>query len=149
MVRMTMPKRRVTYVVLLLITIPVGLAWRMVPLGLSPFWLKYGGSALWAMALYWLIAVCLPRLSVVGLGCLAAAVAAVVEFSRLWRVPASDAFRLTLAGRLLLGRYFSLKNIAAYWVAIAVAALLNRWLVRSDGSNRRLRRERNIRGVAS
>jgi hypothetical protein len=149
MVRMTMPKRRVTYVVLLLITIPVGLAWRMVPLGLSPFWLKYGGSALWAMALYWFIAVCLPRLSVVGLGCLAAAVAAVVEFSRLWRVPALDAFRLTLAGRLLLGRYFSLKNIAAYWVAIAVAALLNRWLVRSDGSNRRLRRERNIRGVAS
>ena len=76
-----MPKRRVTYAVLLLITIPVGLAWRMAPLGLSPFWFKYGGSALWAMALYWLIAVCLPRLSAVGLACLTAAVAAVVEFS--------------------------------------------------------------------
>ena len=129
-----MPKRRVTYVVLLLITIPVGLAWRMVPLGLSPFWLKYGGSALWAMALYWLIAVCLPRLSAVGLACLTAAVAAVVEFSRLWSVPAVDAFRLTLAGRLLLGRYFSLNNIAAYWLAIARAALLDQWLVRRDGS---------------
>jgi hypothetical protein len=131
---MWMPKRRVTYAVLLLITIPVGLAWRMVPLGLSPFWFKYGGSALWAMALYWLIAVCLPELSAAGLACLAASVAAVVEFSRLWRVPALDAFRLTLAGRLLLGRYFSLKNIAAYWVAIALAAFLDRWLVRSDGS---------------
>ena len=129
-----MPKRRVTYAVLLLITIPVGLAWRMAPLGLSPFWFKYGGSALWAMALYWLLAVCLPRLSVVGLAFLAGAVAAVVEFSRLWRVPAVDAFRLTLAGRLLLGRYFSLKNIAAYWLAIALAALLDRWLVRRGGS---------------
>jgi hypothetical protein len=41
-----------------------------------------------------------------------------------------DAFRLTLAGRLLLGRFFSLKNIAVYWLAIALAALLDRWLVR-------------------
>jgi hypothetical protein len=131
---MWMPKRRVTYAVLLLITIPIGLAWRMVALGLSPFWFKFGGSALWAMALYWLIAVCLTGLSAAGLACLAAAVATVVEFSRLWRVPALDAFRLTLAGRLLLGRYFSLKNIAAYWAAIALAAFLDRWLVRSDGS---------------
>jgi hypothetical protein len=134
MVRMTMPKRRVTYAVLLLITIPVGLAWRMVPLGLSPFWFKYGGSALWAVALYWLIAVSLPRLSAVGLAILAAAVAALVEFSRLWQVAAVDAFRLTLAGRLLLGRYFSLKNIVAYWVAIALAAILDRWLIRSGES---------------
>ena len=134
MVRMTIPKRRATHAVLLLIAVSAGLAWRMVPLGLSPFWFKYGGSALWAMALYWLIAVCLPGLSAAGLACLAAAVAAVVEFSRLWRVPAVDAFRLTLAGRLLLGRYFSLKNIAAYWLAIAMAALLDLWLVRRDGS---------------
>ena len=129
---MTIPKRRITYAVLMLITIAVGLAWRMVPLGLSPFWFKYGGSALWAMALYWLIAACVPRLSAVGVGFLAAAVAALVEFSRLWHVAAVDAFRLTLAGRLLLGRFFSLKNIAAYWIAILLAGLLDRWLVRRD-----------------
>ena len=131
---MTIPKRRIAYAVLMLTTVVAGLAWRMVPLGLSPFWFKYGGSALWAMAVYWLIAACLPRLSTVGLGCLAAVVAAVVEFSRLWHVAAVDAFRLTLAGRLLLGRFFSLKNIAAYWMAILLAGLLDRWLVRRDGS---------------
>jgi len=129
---MTIPKRRITYAVLMLITIAVGLAWRMVPLGLSPFWFKYGGSALWAIAVYWLIAACLPRLSAVGLGCLAAIVAVVVEFSRLWHMAAVDAFRLTLAGRLLLGRFFSLKNIVAYWIAIVLAGLLDRWLVRRD-----------------
>ena len=129
---MTIPKRRITYAVLMLITIAVGLAWRMVPLGLSPFWFKYGGSALWAMALYWMIAACLPRLCAVGLGCLAAIVAVVVEFSRLWHMAAVDAFRLTLAGRLLLGRFFSLKNIVAYWIAIVLAGLLDRWLVRRD-----------------
>jgi hypothetical protein len=130
MVRMWMPKLRVTYAVLLLLTITLGLAWRMVPLGLSPFWFKYGGSALWAMALYWFLAFCLPRLSAESLAFLSASVAAVVEFSRLWSVPTVDAFRLTLAGRLLLGRYFSLKNIVAYWVAIALAALLDSWLIR-------------------
>ena len=133
MVRMAIAKRRVTYAVLLLITVVAGLVWRMVPLGLSPFWFKYGGSALWAMAVYWLIAACLPRLSAVGLSCVAGVVAAVVEFSRLWHVAAVDAFRVTLAGQLLLGRFFSLKNIAAYWVAIALAGLLDRWLVRRDG----------------
>ena len=132
MVRMAIAKRRVTYAVLLLITVVAGLVWRMVPLGLSPFWFKYGGSALWAMAVYWLIAACLPRLSAVGLSCVAGVVAAVVEFSRLWHVAAVDAFRLTLAGRLLLGRFFSLKNIVAYWIAIVLAGLLDRWLVRRD-----------------
>ena len=126
-------QRRGSYALLLLITVPVGLAWRMMPLGLPPFWFKYGGSALWAMALYWLIAICFPGMSVASLTCLAAVVAAAVEFSRLWRVPAVDAFRLTLAGRLLLGRYFSLKKIAAYWVAIALAASLDRWLERRSG----------------
>jgi hypothetical protein len=139
-VRMTIAKRRVTYTVLLLISVVAGLVWRLVPLDLSPFWFKYGGSALWAMALYWLIAICLPRLSAAGLSCLAGVVAAVVEFSRLWHVPSIDGFRLTLAGRLLLGRYFSLKNIAAYWLAIALAAVLDRWLVRSGSrSERQLR----------
>jgi hypothetical protein len=54
----------------------------------------------------------------------------VLEFSRLWHLSTLDAFRLTLAGRLLLGRYFSLKNIVAYWVGIGLAAALDRWLVR-------------------
>jgi len=52
--------------------------------------------------------------------------AAAVEFSRLLHTPAFDAFRLTFAGRFLLGRFFSLKNIAAYWLVIALTASLDR-----------------------
>jgi hypothetical protein len=40
--------------------------------------------------------------------------------------PGIDAFRVTLAGKLLLGRFFSAWDIVAYWVAIAVAAALDR-----------------------
>jgi hypothetical protein len=42
-----------------------------------------------------------------------------------------DAFRLTLPGMILLGRFFSVRDIVAYWVAIGAAA----WL---DGRIRRL-----------
>jgi len=125
-----MAGRRVAYAGLLLVTIAAGLAWRILPLGFSFFWFKYGGSVLWAVALYWLIALGFPRYRSVGIGVSAAVVAAVLEFSRLWHVGAVDAFRLTLAGRLLLGRYFSVKNILAYWVGIALAVAVDEWAVR-------------------
>ena len=129
---MTMPRRRATYLLLLLITIPLGLAWRMVPLGLSPFFFKYGGSVLWAVALYWLTAACLPQRSSGALAAIAALVAAGLEFSRLWHTPAMDAFRITLAGRILLGRYFSLKNVAAYCLAIGLMALWDEVFLRKS-----------------
>lgn len=132
-----MPRRRITYVLLLLITVPLGLVWRMAPLGLSPFSFKYGGSVLWAMALYWLIATCQPKLGSGTRATVAAAIATALEFSRLWHTSIMDAFRMTLAGRILLGRYFSLKNIAAYWLAIGLTALLDEWVMRREIERRR------------
>ena len=125
-----MAGRRWVYAGLLVGTIAAGLAWRVLPLGFSFFWFKYGGSVLWAVALYWLMALGFPRNRSVGLAVTAGVVAAVLEVSRLWHVATLDAFRLTLAGRLLLGRYFSLKNIVAYWVGIALAAAVDAWVVR-------------------
>jgi hypothetical protein len=104
----------------------------MVPLGLSPFFFKYGGSVLWAVALYWLTAACLPQRSSGALAAIAALVAAGLEFSRLWHTPAMDAFRITLAGRILLGRYFSLKNVAAYCLAIGLMALWDEVFLRKS-----------------
>jgi hypothetical protein len=120
-----MPTRRISTLTLLFLTIPLGIAWRTLPLHLSPFFFKYGGSVLWAIALYWFIAALLPKVTPTALAVLSALTASLLELSRLWHDPATDAFRITLAGRLLLGRFFSPKNIAAYWLAIALAALLD------------------------
>ena len=120
---------RVIYM-LLMMTIPLGLAWRMVPLGLSPFIFKYGGSMLWAAALYWFLAACLPRLGSLAVAWMAAASAVSLEFSRRWHPATIDAFRVSLAGRILLGRYFSLRNIVAYLLAIALVALIDEMLLR-------------------
>ncbi len=113
------------------ITLVAGLVWRLAPLGLPQFLYKYGGSVLWAAMVYWLFAAMLPRLPVSRLAVSACLFAAVVELSRLYHAPALDAFRVTLAGRLLLGRFFSGWNIVAYWLAIGCAAVVDRvWITR-------------------
>jgi hypothetical protein len=122
--------RSATCAFIALALIPIGVAWRMAPLGLPPFLYKYGGSVLWAAMVYWLIAALLPRVATAKVALVAALVAAVVEFSRLIHTPALDAFRITLAGKLILGRFFSLRDIVAYWLAIVAAAVIDAQWVR-------------------
>ena len=101
------------------------------PIGLPWFFYKYLGSILWAIAL------CIgfsPRFSP---NCCPIAVwlnslwrsPLCVEFSRLVPIAPIDAFRLTFAGKMLLGRYFSVKNIAAYILAIVIAATLDHFFI--------------------
>jgi hypothetical protein len=56
-------------------------------------------------------------------------IATLLEFSRLVPITPVDAFRLTFAGKILLGRYFSVKNIVAYVLAIAITASFDNSLV--------------------
>jgi hypothetical protein len=121
--------RRSTTLALLLITIPIGLAIRLLPLHLPWFLYKYLGSTLWAVALYWFLATFLPKLRPIAIATIAITVATVLELSRLIPIAPIDAFRLTFAGKILLGRYFSIKNIAAYTFAIALTAALDNSLV--------------------
>lgn len=117
--------RRLACFALCLVTVPVGIAWRMAPLHLPPFAFKYGGSALWAAAVYWAIAFLFPRWRAVRLGIVAALVALIVELAKLIFWPPLDRFRETLAGKLLLGRYFTIGAIVAYWLTIALVALVD------------------------
>jgi hypothetical protein len=100
-----------------MVTIPAGILWRHLPL---PFFAwKYGGSALWTVALYFFIAALAPRLHPVWVALIGLLLSTLVELSRLVDQPVLNAFRQTLVGRLTLGRYFSLRDIAAYWITIA------------------------------
>ncbi len=117
--------RRLITAALTLATVLTGLIWRMAPLHLPFFLWKYGGSALWAIAVYWMIAFLLPNVRPITLAALACLFALAVELSRLIQWPPLEAFRLTLAGRLILGSIFSPRNILAYWLAIFAAASLD------------------------
>ena len=124
-------RRSITTLILLLLTIPIGLAVRFLPLHLPWFLYKYLGSALWAIALYWFLAALLPKLRPQALAAIATIIATLLELSRLIPIAPIDAFRLTFAGQILLGRYFSIKNIVAYILAITVTAALDHFFFTS------------------
>jgi len=116
----------------MVVTVGLGLAVRFAPLGLPAPIVKYGGSALWALMIYGVVSTLLPRWPLLSVALAAGAIATAVEFFKLYRSPGMDAFRHTLPGVLLLGRYFSVRDIAAYWIAICVGALVDRRLRRND-----------------
>jgi len=122
--------RRNQSLLLAAITIPCGLLWRFAPLHLPPLLLKYGGSAFYAIEVYWLYAAALLHARTLTLALAAILTSAAIEFFKLFRNPVLDAFRLTLPGKLLLGRFFSIGALIAYTVAIAAVALLDFGLLR-------------------
>jgi hypothetical protein len=100
-----------------------GLIWRLAPLGLPIFWLRYGGGALWGAMVFCLVAAGRPqRFGRVACLTVASAIAIGAEAFRLYHAPALDAFRETLAGALLLGRIFSPANVVAYELGVVLAA---------------------------
>jgi hypothetical protein len=124
-------RRSAVCALILLVTIPIGLAVRLLPLGLPWFLYKYLGSVLWAIALYWFLAALLSKLRLRAVATIAILIATLLEFSRLVPIAPIDAFRLTLPGKILLGRFFSIKNIAAYILAIALTATLDHLFIES------------------
>ena len=106
-------------------TVMLGLGVRFAHVGLPWGVSKYGGSALWALAVYWVVSWLVPGRA----GVLASlAVTAGVEVGKLWHTAGLDGFRETIWGKLLLGRVFSWWDIAAYWLAIGLAAGLEGWI---------------------
>lgn len=100
--------------------------------GLPYFLVKYGGSVIWGAMVFFVVAFVLGRRDVRLLALVAVVVAVASEFFRLYHTPDLDAFRLTLAGQLLLGRIFSWWNILAYAAGIGLAAFFEWRFTRLD-----------------
>jgi hypothetical protein len=96
-------------------------------LGLPSFIVKYGGSALWGTMVFFLVAIIAADLPPLHIALISASIAIGVELFRLVHAPWLDAFRLTAAGALLLGRIFSLWNMLAYGLGIVLAMWLDRF----------------------
>lgn len=116
-----------------------GLALRLygLGLGLPVFVVKYGGSMLWGAMVFFLAAIAASRLSRPNIALVSAVIAVCVELFRLVHAPWLDAFRLTMAGALLLGRIFSPWNMLAYGIGIMLAMLLDRLASPPPGQLRR------------
>jgi hypothetical protein len=119
------PRPLVLSFVLMTVTMISGLVIRFVHFGLPPIVVKYGGSMLWSLMIYWIVSSLLQSSRLCSVALLAAGITTSVEFFKLYHTPALDAFRLTLPGILLLGRFFSAWDILAYWLAISAGVLMD------------------------
>ena len=119
----------------LFLSIPLGLLCRFVPLGLPYVIVKYGGSFLWAAAIYWCIALIAAGQHPSTIAAMAAVSSVAVEFIKRIQSPGLDTFRGTVAGKLLLGRHFSYVDIAVYLCAILCAMWIDsRTILRRSAS---------------
>lgn len=124
----TAQRSRLRVLILLAAIIASGLLLRRFgpSLGLPFIVVKYGGSLLWGAMVYVVLTFIAHRRPATHLATLAALIAAGVELFRLYHTPWLDAFRLTTPGALLLGRVFSLWNLAAYGLGILLGCLADR-----------------------
>ena len=118
-------------VALMIVTVVSGLAIRFAHLGQTAWVAKFGGSALWAAMIYWVLSTAIPSWRIPRSAFISGMVATAVELLKLYDPPWMDAFRRTLAGIILLGRIFNPWDIAVYWIAILAAAALDHGLRRS------------------
>ena len=122
---------------MMLLLIPLGLVCRFVPIGLPLLIVKYGGSFLWAATVYWFIAFFLSRQRPFALGLVAIVITAAVEFFKRVQSPELDSIRNTFFGKVILGRYFSYRDIAVYWFAVFCCV----WIDHSAIHNRNASKE--------
>ena len=115
---------RVRYFALALATIIVGLLVHTQGNALGSVSRDVLGDALWGAMIVWLVSVAAPQARLAFRIIAAYLVCVTVEVSQLFHTPALDAVRATFVGRLVLGSGFDPRDLAAYALGIAVAALL-------------------------
>jgi len=79
-------RRLAIYGGLMVVTLVLGLMLRFAPLGLPAFVVKYAGSTMWALMIYWVLAFGLRRWGPGRVMVLAGVIATAVEFLKLYRV---------------------------------------------------------------
>jgi hypothetical protein len=82
------------------------------------------GDALWAAMMTWWISAAMPRHRLRTRAQLALAISFAVEFSQMVRLPWLDSLRATTIGHLLLGSGYDPRDLAAYAVGVAAAAIV-------------------------
>lgn len=105
-------------------TIALGLLWRSHRLPIPPVVAKYGGDALWALMIFFLVRAVNPRLSLRAGSAWALAICWLVEFSQIYRAPWIESIRHTRLGHLVLGSTFNSPDLLAYVVGVGLGALL-------------------------
>jgi hypothetical protein len=119
-----MTRNRLAYLGLLAVTIVAGLASRRYGEYLPAILQKNAGDALWAVAVFLLLAILFPRASTVWLAAWSLAISYLDELTQLYHAPWIDLLRENRVGALFLGWGFLWSDLVCYTTGIAVVAAL-------------------------
>jgi hypothetical protein len=119
-----MRRPRLAYIALALGTVAVGLLVHLRGAALGRAARDITGDALWAAMIVWWVSALSPRAPLAARGTAAFAVCAAVELSQLYHAPVLDTIRATRLGHLFLGSGFDPRDLLAYALGVAGAALL-------------------------
>lgn len=112
------------------LVIGAGLLWRSGLIPLPAIWAKYGGDALWALMVFFVVGIAFHRASTVRNALIALGFAWAVEFLQLYHAPWIDGIRSTRLGHLVLGAVFNAPDLLAYLTGIALGAFAERVMLK-------------------
>jgi len=122
-------KARLTFAAFAVATIALGLWVHRGGVSLGPTARDVAGDALWATMIAWWIGAAAPRARLMTRSAVALAICTVVELSQLIHAPWIASMRETTMGQLVLGSGFDPRDLLAYALGVALAALLERALI--------------------
>lgn len=106
--------------------IVTGLVVHEMGVGLSAEARDFAGDALWAVMIFAFIGAMRPASRLVARAAVVLVVCWAVELSQAYHTPWLDTVRATTLGRLTLGTGFDARDLLAYTLGVAVAAIIER-----------------------
>ncbi|MBK3515892.1 ribosomal maturation YjgA family protein [Carboxylicivirga marina] len=131
-----MKRSKITYLLLIITTIIIGLASRYYAEYLPDFINLGLGDALWALMMYWMIGFIFPRISPVKLTILSLCICFLVEFSQLLQADWIIAIRNNTFGALILGKGFLWSDLIAYTLGVGTGMTIEKYLLLARVSSR-------------
>lgn len=117
--------RRARYVVFVVVTIVAGLVVNKLGGALPHALRDILGDALWAAMMFWIVSAIAPTARLWMRAGAAIAIAFGVEYSQMYHAGGIDALRNTTLGHLVLGSDFDARDLVAYALGVATAAVVD------------------------
>ena len=120
------PKRnKITYAILITVTIAAGLLSRKFSFYFPALINEYIGDALWAAMIFFIFAFIFNRKKTIWIAILSLAFCYLIELSQLYHAPWIDNIRATTIGALILGFGFLWSDLLAYFLGIVLGVITN------------------------
>jgi len=132
MLTSTFTRSRVTYFIMILIVIGLGLASRRYSEVLPDFISRYAGDTLWALMVFLVIGFLFPSLSTWKVAAIALLFSLLIETSQLYHAPWLEEIRRYRLAALILGRSFLWSDLVCYSVEVTLGILLEKLIINMD-----------------